>query len=178
MRLIPILVGLIAILGVVLFLARGGPAPVAYAPAATILEPEAMGPLAPETTTQATLPENGTQHWTFAATAGDAITVQLLASGGSLAILPPDDLFPLVQVTVDPATDRAEICAQALAVGGTYVLQVQSGASGSPDDFGSYTIRIDRLGPPTDAPLSAVAETITTATSIMTVVRSPPCQGQ
>lgn len=158
MRLIPVLVGLIAILGVVFYLTKSGPKPVAYAPAAIIAEPEAMGPLAPETTTQATLPENGTQQWTFAATAGDAITVQLLATGGSLAILPPDDLFPLVQVNVDPATDRAEVCAQALAVGGTYVLQVQSGAAGSPDDFGPYEVRIDRLGPPTGAPL--------------------PCQGQ
>ena len=161
MRLIPILVGLIAILGVVFYLTKSGPEPVAYAPAATILEPEAMGPLAPETTTQATLPENGVQYWTFDASAGDTITVRLMAANGIIAILPPDDMFSLVQASVDPATDEAQICMQPLAVAGTYTLQVQGDPAGTDQTVGAYLIRIEQLGPATDDPLPVVSETIT-----------------
>lgn len=176
MRLNPIYIAIVivALAGILVFVTKGGPDPVAYAPApAELLPPQAMGPLTPETTTQATLAENGTDQWTFDATAGDSVTVQLIATGGSLTILPPDDIFPLVQVSVDDAKDTAEICAQPLALAGTYTLQVEGVAPP-----GEYALRIERLGPPTDAPLSAVTETITTETSSMTVVRSPPCQDQ
>lgn len=176
MRLNPIFITLviIAVAGLVFFVTRGGPEPVAYTPApAELLPPQAKGPLAPETTTRATLPENGTDQWTFDATAGDNITVQLMALGGSLTILPPGDIFPLVQVSVDEVKDTAEICAQTLALTGTYTLQVDGVAPP-----GTYTVRIERLGRPTDEPLPAVAETLTTDTSMMMVVRSPPCQGE
>ena len=176
MRLNPIFIGLviIAVAGFVFFVSRGGPEPVAYAPApAALLPPQAKGPLAAETTTQATLAENGTDQWTFDATAGDSITVQLIALSGSLTIFPPDDIFPLVQVSVDDVKDAAEICAQPLALTGTYTLQVDGVAPP-----GTYTVRIERLGPPSDEPLTAVTETLTTDSSTMTVVRSPPCQDQ
>jgi hypothetical protein len=174
MRLTPVLIGVavFGLAGLIFFVNRGGPEPVAYAPAPpALLPPEAMGPLAPETTTAGTLPENGVHQWTFDAAAGDSITVQLIAESGSLSILPPDAIFPLVQVNVDDIKDTAEICAQGLAVAGTYLLQVDGVV-----DPGLYTVRIDRLGPPTDEPLLAVTETLTTNSSTMTVVRSPPCQ--
>ena len=176
MRLNPIYIGLVivAIAALVFLLPKGGPDPVTYAsPPAEPLPPQAKGPLAPLTTTQANLPENGTDQWTFDATAGDSISVQLTALGGSLTILPPDDMFPLVQVAVDNAKNTAEICALPLALTGTYTLQVKGVAPP-----GTYTLRIGRLGPPTDEPLSAITETITTDSSTMTGVRSPPCQGQ
>jgi hypothetical protein len=174
MRLNPIYIAIviIAIAALVYFVTRSGPEPVAYAPPpAELLPPQAKGPLAPETTTRATLAENGTDQWTFDATAGDSITVQLIALSGSLTILPPDDIFPLVQVSVDDVKDTAEICAQPLALTGTYTLQVDGVAPP-----GTYTVRIERLGPPTDEPLSAVAETLATESSTLMVVRSPPCQ--
>ena len=176
MRLNPVYMALviIAVAGLVFFVTRGGPEPVAYTPApAELLPPQAKGPLAPETTTQATLAENGTDHWAFDATAGDNITVQLIALGGSLTILSPGDIFPVVQVGVDDVKDIAEICAQTLALTGTYTLQVDGVAPP-----GTYPVRIERLGPPSDEPLSAVSETLTTDTSMMMVVRSPPCQGE
>ncbi len=176
MRLNPVYMALviIAIAGLVFLLTRGGREPVAYAPApAELLPPKAMGPLAPETTQQATLAENGTDHWSFDANAGDSLAVQLIASSGSMSILPPGDIFPLVQGIVDDTKDMAEICAQTLALTGTYTLQVEGIAAP-----GTYTVRIERLGPPTSAPLTAAAETITTDTSTLTVGRSPPCQNQ
>lgn len=174
MRLAPVFIGIgiIVAAGLGFSLTRTGPVPIPYAPVpAAVLPPTPMGPLAPETTTQATLVENGSDQWTFDATAGDTITVQLLASSGSLTILPPGDIFPLVQVSVDDVKDTAEVCAQPLALTGPYTLQVDGVAPP-----GLYTLRIERLGPPTDAPLTAVTETITTDSSTMAVVRSPPCQ--
>jgi hypothetical protein len=174
MRIYPVLIGVavIGLAGLFFFVNQGGPDPVTYAPAPpTLLPPEAMGPLAPETTTAGTLPENGVHQWTFDAAAGDSITVQLIATGGTLSILPPDEIFPLAQVSVDDTKDIGEICAQALAEPGTYILQVEGVAAP-----GTYEVRIDRLGPPTDAPPPVVTETLTTNSSTMTVVRSPPCQ--
>ena len=172
MRLFFIIVSIVAIAALGFLLTRSGPEPIAYAPApSSPLPPVDMGPLTPETTTQASLPETGSHQWHFEAAAGDTITVQLIATSGSLSILPPGDMFALVQARVDDAKDTAEICAQALTVAGTYTLLVE-GVSAP----GLYTIRIERLGPPTDQPLSAVTETISTGSSTMTVVRSAPCQ--
>lgn len=178
MRPILIATGLVIVSGAALFfyLSGEGPQPVTYAPApAELAPPQTMGLLAPETTTRATLPAKAIHHWTFAATAGDSITLRLVAQNGSLAILPPDDAFALVEVSIDPATDEAEICDQVLPVTGTYTLQVQGSPAETGEASGSYGIRIERLGPPTDAPLPVVTETQTTDTGIMMSVFSPPC---
>ena len=99
--------------------------------------------------------------------------MQLVALSGSLTILPPGDIFPLMQVSVDDAKDPAKICAQTLALTGTYTLQVKVVTAP-----GSYTVRIERLGSPTDEPLSDVTETITMDPSTLTVARPPLCQAE
>lgn len=151
MRLAPILIGtgIIAIAAVMFFSQTDGPQPVAYAPApAELLPPQVMGQLVPQVTTDATLPENGVQDWTFTATAGDTVTIRLLAANGMMALLPPDDIFPLAQASVGPATDEAQICVQFLAVAGTYTLQIQGDPTGPDTPFGPYSIRLEQPGLP------------------------------
>ena len=112
----------------------------------------------------------------FDATSGDHVTVQLIAKGGVMSLLPPDDIFSLAEAKVDPATGVAQICFQPLVVSGAYTLQIQNDPAAT-ESTCSYLIRIEALGPPADTPLPVVTETLITKSSLMTVVRSPPCQG-
>lgn len=165
--------------GAAFFVTRGdGPAPVAFAtPDSTMLQPKDLGPIPSAATVQGILPAGGTHLWTFDAAAGQVITVRLsTVASSSVAILPPGDMFSLVQVATDPGPGTAEICAQPLAVTGTYTLQVQSNPGGPGEASGPYLIRIEQLGSPGDAPPAAVAETLNMEGGMMMVVRSPPCQ--
>ena len=176
MRPTPLIIGLCLIVaaGLWFVLANGGPTPVTYAPPPdAVLPAQPMGPLPPLTTTQATLLENASNDWTFDATAGDSITVQLIAPSGTLAILAPGEMFPLVQVSVDPANSTATICAQPLGQTGQYTLQVAG-----VDAPGFYSLRVDHLGPPTAAPLPVETENIVAENSTVTALRFAPCQGQ